>query len=367
MAICDDKVYDSIGEIDELQMLGVKIRKYNCSVKDKSWQKNYMEFKGFGERLLYQESVCVLDDGMNSFADFDYGFVMSDASPSTEPIFWEIPHAVVAHDYIQHYVPHLISDEAIKIKILNQRKADCVLVTSKPSEMDAYTYGGFAESKVFLTPYMLEIADIEEHGSSSEKRSYFIWSTNAAKHKNHLKALEALRMYYEKGGELECYITGTNTKYFTGKYDLESAPVNEEYVSEIIDIINSSDCLKEKLHIMGELRKHKYLNLLNEAAFLIHPGYGDNGNGSIFDAVSLGVPSLVSDYPAMRYMGNFMSTPLSFMDPFDPVDMMNALFDMEKNYCLYAMDVPSREKLVKADYRNVAMELYKVVKEVAYI
>lgn len=366
LAYPDDKAYDNIPELKSLKELDIKTRTYIPEIKDSAWVKRVYGLKGFDTQNTFCESVCLLNDGINHFSEFDYAFVMSDASPLSAPIYWEIPHTVVAHDYIQHYVPHLLPSEAIAIKMSNQRLADCVFVTSEPSYEDAISYAGLDKSKIRLTPYMLEISNTDlEKNEADTKDDFFLWSTNAARHKNHIRALKGISEYYRQGGKLKCYITGVNTKYFSENTNLEDAPVDIDYVNEIRELMSADSELKRNIHIMGNMEKSRYIDLLSNAKFIFHPGYGDNGNGTCFDAASLGVPSLVSDYPAMRYMGKFMNVPLHFMNPFETDNIAEALLDMERNYENYKNAIPSIKNLEKADYHEAGIELYKVIKEVA--
>ncbi|MBQ9709690.1 MAG: glycosyltransferase, partial [Clostridia bacterium] len=60
--------------------------------------------------------------------------------------------------------------------------------------------------------------------------------------------------------------------------------------------------LNRHIHIMGNMSKEKYHNVLKYAKYFLHPGCADNGNGTAFDAAMLGVPTLSCDDPAMRNM-----------------------------------------------------------------
>ena len=353
-----DKIKNSIKLLEESNVF---VMGYTYEKKNSKWINNYLGHKGLNGYRPKVDEVCVLRDGMYDFANFDFAFIMSDASPMDKMIFWTIPYVVVVHDYIQHYVPDVISNESINIKLMNQRFADYIFVTSEPSFQDAISYAGIEEDRVCITPYMLELG---EKNKIYRKENYFIWSTNAAKHKNHICALDALYDYYMNGGTYDCYITGVNTKLFLSEESLEGAQCDRVYVEEVRKKIDDFEELKCHLHIKGNLPKSRYIDLLSGAAFVFHPGYGDNGNGSVFDAASMRVPALVSDYPQMRYMERFMGVHLNYMDPFDYEDMKEALFDMEYNCKKYAEMIPGREELSKADYKQIGVELYKKIREI---
>ena len=362
----DDPVFENNRIIQDLKKEGVATCSYRAEIVDGDFIHRERVIQGIEKEdrknpAYVQE--CIFRDGKYDFTGYDYAFVMSDASPCDAPIYWSIPHAVVAHDYIQHYVPHLISPRANQIKLENQRRADYVLVTSEPTKQDAMTYAGIEKEKIRLTPYLLEFCQSTGADHLEKETSFFLWSTNASRHKNHLRALEAISDYYENGGRLDCLMTGSNTKYFREDVDLENAPVDVPYVKKVREMIRSHRLLQKHLHICGNLAKGEYISTLQRAEFVFHPGYGDNGNGSVFDAAGLQVPALVSDYPAMRYMGTFMKIPLWFFDPYDTVSMEAALQEMAENAQERKKQIPQADVLRQADYRERGRELYQGIKD----
>ena len=363
----DNVILDDNFEIESLYKEGIELRRFKAEYRDTEWIKKYYITQGFGDDprcVTLNGEVCILKDGMNDMGDFDYAFIMSDQSPIAAPIFLNIPHAFVAHDYIQHYVPGVISDKSDFIKMVNQRCADYVLVTSEPSKRDAATYAGLREDMVVLTPYMLESFSCDNIPDSSEK-DYFVWSTNISKHKNHITALKALSKYYADGGKLDCYITGVNTECFESDTDVPD--IVADYVKRVRSIIEEDENLKNRIVIKGNMPKDKYFCLLKKASFIFHPGYGDNGNASIYDAAVMGVPGLSSDYPAMRYFSDFIEAPIHYMNPFDVMDISRALEDMEYNCQNYKKEMPSLDDIKKADYHSKGQLLYSIVKEIADI
>ena len=54
-------------------------------------------------------------------------------------------------------------------------------------------------------------------------KPYFVWSTNASPHKNHIHAAEGLLQYCAEGGKLNTVITGFDVEQFNTKLtkDLE--------------------------------------------------------------------------------------------------------------------------------------------------
>lgn len=350
-------------QITDLKKHSIQIRTFHAELKSSTWLKKAKVFQGIDDSSCSKfPSICILRDGIKDFGDCDFIFVTSDVSPLGAPIYWSVPHAVVVHDYIQHYVKNTISEDSNFIKLSNQRMADYVVVTSMPTYRDALSYGGIPNEQVRLTPYMLESFDyrmLHEY----EGPKYFLWSTNAAPYKNHITAIKALEEYYRNGGMYDCFITGINTNYFRNDIDLKHAPVDADYVNSVRTQIQETIFLKKHLFIKGNLSKREYINLLSGSQFLFHPGYGDNGNGSVYDAACCGVTSLVSDYPAMRYMANFMKTPVDFMDPFSSEKMATELLKMENGMCKTLNALLIGRNIREADYHHQAKALYSVVQE----
>ena len=365
----DDSELNSSKQIEGLKENGIKLRPYRMEEKDKDWFSKYLNLLGLEKHkssYLKNDKVCIFNDGINYLSDFDFAVVTSDYSACGCPFFLDIPHAVVAHDYIQHYVPNMIHKDVTYVKLENERNADHVFVTSEPTFDDAISYAGLSEDRIHITPYMLEYNDFQVSNENVNKE-YFLWSTNAARHKNHIMALKALNDYYIKGGSLDCFVTGANTKFFDESVSLDDAPIDIEYVKKVREEIQKSNYLKKHLRIMGNLDKESYYRILANARYVFHPGYADNGNGTMYDAASYKVPVLSSDYPAMKYMSAVTRVPVSFMDSKDVNKMVIALFDMQNNGDLYKERIPEKAELIKADYRSVGEQIYKVLKEVANI
>ena len=320
----------------------------------------------------YPETCTVHKDELTDFSDCDYLILMADivSGSLVSPLFTLQPYAVVAHDYIQRYCPRAVSKEALDIKVLNQTRADRVLVTSVPTLNDAIQYGGLPESKVVLTPLLLDPLEkpvklTDEAGEKEEtgrEGKYFIWSTNPTPHKNHLRALKGLLSYYEKGGSLDCVMTGANTDFFDLNNEVDTEGMGMDYVAEVRELIQAEPVLKRHLKIRGNMKKSTYTDVLAKACFIFHPGYGDNGNGTAIDAAGVGVPALSSDYPAMRYLADFMGLSFHYMSAFEPDSMAKALMDMEANYEAYARELPSREQLAERNYRAQGARLYEALK-----
>ena len=369
------KAYEERDYFAPLRERKIPVRPFVAENHDGYWVEGVTTLAGLRAEHdvpYYPETCTVHKDELTDFSDCDYLILMADivSGSLVSPLFTLQPYAVVAHDYIQRYCPRAVSKEALDIKVLNQTRADRVLVTSVPTLNDAIQYGGLPESKVVLTPLLLDPLEkpvklTDEAGEKEEtgrEGKYFIWSTNPTPHKNHLRALKGLLSYYEKGGSLDCVMTGANTDFFDLNNEVDTEGMGMDYVAEVRELIQAEPVLKRHLKIRGNMKKSTYTDVLAKACFIFHPGYGDNGNGTAIDAAGVGVPALSSDYPAMRYLADFMGLSFHYMSAFEPDSMAKALMDMEANYEAYARELPSREQLAERNYRAQGARLYEALK-----
>ena len=252
---CDE--YD-IGTFADLVKNGIILRNFWSEKRDSEWINKTYEFLGINPtkiKLSSENNVTVFCDGMKNFGDCDYCFIMSDSFNA--PLFMLSPYSIVVHDYIQRYIPHMMSKEVKYAKIKTQTNADYVLTTSKPTYEDAINYAGINPQKVMLTPPLFSIIKKYEPFKEEEEK-YFLWSTNCSKHKNHLLVLETLQEYYAKGGHYKCLITGTNTEAFMKEEIPENYSVDIGYVNSVKCRIAKINNKKKKIIIRGRMNKEAY-------------------------------------------------------------------------------------------------------------
>lgn len=377
----NEEGYEEKGCFNGLRSTGITLRTFEVEKKDGAWVESALTLAGF-KSSFYNPSnsgVCVLRDGAADFQDVDYAVFMSDMV-GNYPLFFLKPYAMVVHDYIQRYVPEAVSPSTDNIKRQNQRSAEFVIVTSEPTRQDAVSHGGIDEERVILSPPLLDFVS-PKYVCDTQNGDYFIWSTNASPHKNHLIALSALEKYYSEGGHLTCIVTGVNTECLSPDNELSEKQTSGfslrqilglkddkqgqiSYLKTVRDYIEKSDLLKKYLKFKGNMPKDKYYRELANARFVFCPGYGDNGNFTVTDAASLNVTALCSDYPAMRYFVDFAGIPARYTEPFSARAMAEALFDMEKNAAIYAKKIPEREYLEKKSYKCQSEAIYNMVERV---
>ncbi|MCE3046336.1 glycosyltransferase [Legionella sp. 16cNR16C] len=328
---------------------GVQRRSYQWKILSSPEARRAMRYAGYDDWEPTSRSYCVPDDGINDSLDCDLWIVVSDRM--NLPLLPIRPNLYIIYDCIQRYIPAILPSDDIGC-IEAVRQANGVLVTTQFTKEDVHQYFGIEPQKVKQVPMLMDFFKIEESWSIPEQ-PYFLWTTNKALHKNLENALTALYIYYTRlDGKFACHVTGVNAQDI-----LET--VSTQTRQNISALKNS----QEKIIFWGELSELEYQNKLAGAKFLWHPCRIDNGTGSVVEAASLNVPSLSSDYPAMREMNETFSLNLTWMNPDNPGLMAAGLKEMENNYQPMKKLLPADAKLAERQVEKLASEYWRVVRE----
>lgn len=313
-----------------------------------------MRFQGHSwvpEHAEYQ----VPDDGIAQFIDCECWLFISDRV--SKPVLPIRPYLAVVFDYLQRYYD--VVDPGLNGAFLRfARLAQSVLVTTKFTERNALEYAGVTPDRLHRVPILMpQFRPKPQVIRGSNAPPYFLWPTNAAPHKNHLNAITALRIYYEDlGGTMDCKVTGVNSA------DLVEHPPREE-VARAVDLVKHSTMLSDRLVWYGELSDRAYCLALAGAAFVWHPARLDNGTFSVIEATQYGVPSLSSDYPAMRELDHQLSLGLTWMNPLDSFNMARQLKWMEDHLTQARARLPTEEQLSRQNPSRYAREYWQAVRD----
>lgn len=332
----DDPAIYSEDAFDELYS-GVTRRSFQWKILSAAEARRAMRYAGFDGWEPTAENYIVPEDGMRQFLDCDLWVIISDRlSYAVLPIR---PVVLMVDDYMQRYVD-LLAHGADAAFLAAARSAEKVLVTTDFTYRDATQYAGIRPDRLSKVPMLVPESPILRLAESSvdAPRKFFLWTTNAALHKNHLKAAEALRLYYEElEGQLDCRVTGVNTKNML----TSELP----HLKSMAELFGRSKLLRRRVKWMGELPEAQYRRILSSASFLWHAGQIDNGTFSVIEAACLGVPSLSSDYPAMQEIDRQFSLRLAWMNPASSRDMAKKLKQMEIEADLRRTKLPSAAEL----------------------
>ena len=370
LAYPDDKLYEKQDYFKAVRKAGIPLRPFYVEIRKGEWVENSLKLAGMEspqncQPATHPEVYGVMKDGIADFQDCDHLIFTTDCPPQALKLFSLLPYTVVVHDCIQRYVPAVTNSLTQSLKHVFQQNASHVIVTSEPTYEDAIQYSLIRKNKIHLMPLLLDLPIVKTRNIKKGKKTYFVWSTNASQHKNHLIALQAISTYYRNGGTLDCIITGANSNYLDPKQNLdETSPVQIFYVKRVREMIRQDKLLNKHIKFYGELPKLSYYDTLANAQFLFHPGYADNGSATVVDAAGVGVPSLSSDYPGMRYLSDYTKIPLQYTDPFDADAMSESLLDMETHIAKYIEELPDREILEQATYINQSPKVYEQFRQI---
>jgi glycosyltransferase involved in cell wall biosynthesis len=331
----------------------VKRRPFKWRVMNQAEARRAMAYDG-GDATVVHPFYQAPDDDISQFTDCDLWIVISDRLEHPLPPIR--PTLLMVYDYLQRYTKFL--DPAMNARFIERGKnANAVLVTTEFTARDAQQFGGVPANKVRRVPMLAPLFEHNPGRIAVVDPSYFVWTTNLGSHKNHVTALKALVLYYEKhGGKLKCRITGVGTKNI---FKSDEFP----HLAAIREIRRANPSLKNNVVSEGELSDDKYQRLLSQAAFLWHAAKIDNGTFSVVEAASLGTPALSSDYPAMREIGQQFGLNLAWMDPNDPEDMARQLKTMEREFATARSNLPSQERLASQSVTNLASDYWSVIRE----
>jgi len=355
---CVENEYNITKDFGDLLELGITVRETRWKIISKNAVENILKINGMPPVTLKHSEYSIPCFGKSHFDDCDFWLVVSDRVK--KPLAPIKPYGIVIYDYIQRYVPQIFNDSFTDIHfIATTRQANFVLTTTPTTREDAIQYAGLASERVILAPMEFDPYESSSHSTKMES-NYFLWPTNATQHKNHLNAIEALNLYYEKyDGNLAVIMTGQNTHYFINNKCNISLSL---YFKEVIRLIEKYPTVKQNIKICGNLPIQDYINILQSAKFLWHPTLIDNGTYAVIEAACHNIPSLSSKYPQMRYMNERFNLGLNFCDATQPDDMAIQLKEMEINHINRRQLLPKKEFLEKFSYKNIAPEFWNIVR-----
>lgn len=350
---CVANYYDLPIDFSDLIEMGVEIRETN-------WEhisNNKLQNTGVcSSALLNEKNFLQPTDNLCNFNDCDFWLQISDRTdPPLAPLK---PYGVIVYDYIQRYVPELFANHVEKAFWKTVRNASFVGVTTPQTRIDAIQYAGVRANKVTLLPMEFSPIEVVPQIDSSNQDCYFLWTTNMSIHKNHLRAFQALEIYYKKyQGKLDCFVTGVDTlKLLNGKTKVE-------YQEKVQSYLHNNPLLLEKLKILGNLPDKEFTYVLSKAKFLWHPTLIDNGTFSVIEAAYHNVPSLSSDYPQMRYIDNMFNLNMLFMNAQNAEDIAKHLLQMEQQHFERRALLPDKNYLTQLSYANQAPKFWEAIEK----
>lgn len=355
-----------------IREMGIPVRVFNWDTMGAERAGAILRLKGIQTPIPFGQAkeYCVPKDNIAFFADCDFILYTADRFPGF--LLPLQPFGTIVHDYVQRYIPTLVP-ELEDTTLQGTRLARAIYTTTPVTRDRCIEYVGVPPERVHVIPLFFSAkeaaqdapqpqAEAQAGGApAKEKKPYFLWSTNTTPHKRHLEALQGLANYYAEGGRLQCYITGSDTEKFSPNYtdDDKVSP----HIMKVRAAIQADRNLRKHIKIMGNLPKVRYEQVLAGAKFFFHPGYGDNGNMTAFDAAWKGVPTLSNDYKVMRYYEEYLHLGIVFFDSTDEDSITQALQYGEAHHEAMAQSLPSRDTLFEytVECERISSEIYRII------
>jgi glycosyltransferase involved in cell wall biosynthesis len=212
-----------------------------------------------------------------------------------------IPFVSYLYDCQHKYFPEYFSkkDIFLRDKLFHKLiESSCsMIVNSKDTKNDLVKYFRVDEEIIVALPFapQLEKDVLEEHPRRRLKyylpSKYFMISNQFWIHKSLETALKALRLLINEGLN-DCHIV------FTGKMEDSRFP---EYVPRLLRMVKELK-LGDHTTFLGYIPKRDQLEIMKYACAVIQTTLfeGGPGGGAVYDAVSLGVRTIVSNIPVNR-------------------------------------------------------------------
>jgi glycosyltransferase involved in cell wall biosynthesis len=232
------------------------------------------------------------------------------------------------YDFQHRHLPHLFSaaDRAQRDAqfAAMAARARYVLVNSRAAAGDCRHFLGSEGAKFVPLPFgaapmpdwLAERPDLL--AKYALPRRYFLVSNQFWTHKNHRLVFAALERlaHAPAAAELAVVCTGSTVDARDSGY----FPSLERMLAE--------SGMAAKVRILGHIPKRDQIEIMKRAVALIQPTLfeGGPGGGAVYDAVSLGVPALVSDIPVNRELGG-LGLAVKFFGPQDAAALADLMLE----------------------------------------
>ena len=211
-------------------------------------------------------------------------------------VSFPIPWVGYIPDFQHRYYPQFFTNEVCMNRdykfALLLKEAKVIIVNSKAVKEDTYKF--FSEHDCYIQNLPFAPVPIESWFDKSDikmrynlPKRYFIISNQFWIHKSHITAFEALSKFKGKAGidDIDIVCTGKTEDYRFPNYF-------NELKRKIVDL-----GIADKIHFLDYIPKKDQIQIMRNAIAVLQPTLfeGGPGGGSVYDAVAVGVPAIVSD------------------------------------------------------------------------
>jgi glycosyltransferase involved in cell wall biosynthesis len=170
-----------------------------------------------------------------------------------------------------------------------------IIVNSIDTRKDIGNHYPKHKAKIFslpFAPYPME-EWLEDNSKSLHKYNlpskYFVISNQFWIHKDHATAFKALKILHKKLKKNDIHIV------CTGKQEDYRFP---HYFEELKELVQNNG-LQNHIHFLGYISKADQIEIMKKSIAVVQTTLfeGGPGGGSVYDAIAIGVPAIVSDIP----------------------------------------------------------------------
>jgi len=217
--------------------------------------------------------------------------------------YLSIPWIGYVYDFQHKYYPDFFSDNTRlsrdKEFACVLQKAKTVIVNSNSVKNDINKFFPDYKCPIFTLPFtpIPEKTWLEEILNSSDKikkkyklpQKYFLICNQFWVHKSHTTAFEALNKLktFNCNDDIHIVCTGNTCDSRFPDYFIQL----KEKIKELK--------LSDKIHFLGYISKIEQISIMAQSIAVLQPTLfeGGPGGGSVYDALSIGIPCIISDIP----------------------------------------------------------------------
>jgi glycosyltransferase involved in cell wall biosynthesis len=263
---------------------------------------------------------------------------------------FKTPWVGYLYDFQHRHLPHFFTARSARARdkafFRMLTMASSIVVNAKNVQLDAEKFFPGMTDRILSLPFS---AAAKEEWLTTEPsnvchrygigHSYFLVSNQFWIHKRHEIAIEAFACLASGNEHVELVLTGATEDW--------RSPTRIEDIRALIARLG----LTSRVHILGLIPKPEQIAIMRSAVAVVQPTSfeGGPGGGSVFDAVALGVPTIVSDIPVNREIEEFVSD-------YFPLDDVRALTKAMTKLLHSKNNQPDPTKLLAAgNQRRVKM------------